>query len=664
MAPVLIGIISLVFLLAPPAVAQSAPDQECLACHGEASMQNSAGKSIYIEGAKYAAGVHQSMGCLACHPGAKENPHPAKMDRPKCADCHADQVAANARSVHGRARRNGDQDAPACTSCHGPFHAIVRTSEPSSTVSKKNLPGTCGACHANPNFLARHKIPFARPLEAYQQSVHGRANQRGNEGAATCSDCHGSHTIVPGRDTASKINHYRVPETCGACHDEIKKTYLTSVHGQAAAKGVPGAPVCTDCHGEHNILAPKESASLVNKARVSAVTCGHCHADERLAARYNLPRDKVPAFEDSYHGLANRAGSQSVANCASCHGVHNILPSNDPNSMIHPAKLAGTCGTCHPGAGGRFTIGPVHVKAASADAHPSVRWIRWAYLLLIPLTLGGMLLHNALDFFSKLVRGGARFTGGRDEQVPRMNLHFRVAHWLVMLSFPVLVYTGFALKFPEAWWAEPVLYWESRWALRGTIHRSASVVLMFALVYHLVHLAISRRDRRVIVGLLPRLQDVRDFVGIIRYNLGLNDQRPQFGTFNYVEKSEYWAFMWGTVVMALSGFILWFNNFSLKYFPKWVSDAATAIHWYEAILASLAIFIWHMYFVMFDPDVYPMDKTWLTGKASGEHLKHTRYTYYLKATGRYNPAPEPAPADEPAVEVATAPAEDGDRIKS
>ena len=95
-----------------------------------------------------------------------------------------------------------------------------------------------------------------------------------------------------------------------------------SVHGKAVANGVPGAPVCTDCHGEHNILAPSEPGSLVNAARVSTVTCGRCHGDERLAARYNLPLDKLPAYEDSFHGLAMRSGQQTVANCASCHGVH------------------------------------------------------------------------------------------------------------------------------------------------------------------------------------------------------------------------------------------------------------------------------------------------------------------------------------------------------
>jgi len=106
-------------------------------------------------------------------------------------------------------------------------------------------------------------------------------------------------------------------------------------------------------------------------------------------------------------------------------------------------------------------------------------------------------------------------------------------------------------------------------------------------------------------------------------------------------------------VMAASGFTLWFNNLALRYFPKWVTDAATVLHYYEAILATLAILIWHFYTVIFDPDVYPMDRAWLTGNASAEHLRHTRPEYFAELVKeKENEAPEqeepPAKADGPA----------------
>src|SRR5262249_22556969 len=150
---------------------------------------------------------------------------------------------------------------------------------------------------------------------AYKLSIHGRAITAGNNKAATCSDCHSAHSIQPGSDPRSKVSHQNVPATCGACHAEIAKTYAQSVHGEAVAGGVTAAPVCTDCHGEHTILAPSEPGSLVNPARVSTVTCGRCHGDERLTARFDLPAQSVKTYQDSFHGLANRSGSRSVANC-------------------------------------------------------------------------------------------------------------------------------------------------------------------------------------------------------------------------------------------------------------------------------------------------------------------------------------------------------------
>jgi len=134
-------------------------------------------------------------------------------------------------------------------------------------------------------------------------------------------------------------------------------------------------------------------------------------------------------------------------------------------------------------------------------------------------------------------------------------------------------------------------------------------------------------------AMLPQLKDATDLVQVFAYNLGLTKTEPRFAKFNYAEKVEYWAFMWGTVVMTVSGFLLWFNNFTLRYFPKWVSDAATAIHYYEALLATFSILLWHFYMVIFDPLVYPMDTAWLNGKVPADHYRHTR-PEYLRALER------------------------------
>jgi formate dehydrogenase gamma subunit len=326
--------------------------------------------------------------------------------------------------------------------------------------------------------------------------------------------------------------------------------------------------------------------------------------------------------------------------------VHNIFPTSDPRSTVNPANLARTCGACHAGAGETFAIGPVHVSSAAGSESAAVKWIRRIYWVLIPLTLGFMIFHHGLDFWRKLRLNQHRRTA---EEVHRMNLHFRIAHWLTVASFPVLVVTGFALKYPEVWWARLMLIWEGRFAFRGTVHRIAAVVLLSSLAYHVVHLIAVRRDRKHWRDMLPGWNDVRDLGGMLLYNLGWSEARPTFGRFNYAEKLEYLAFLWGTLVMAGTGFLLWFNSFALRHFPKWVSDAATALHFYEAILATCAIAIWHMYTVVYDPDVYPMDRAWLTGKTSAEHLRRTRPAYYaelVKAEPSVNPAHKIQP-DQP-----------------
>jgi formate dehydrogenase gamma subunit len=675
-----------------------------MTCHSQPDLKSSRGTSVFVEEARHKASMHSVLSCTDCHTNIREIPHapvavkvdcstchteesaalPASVhsllgadgcmachgsahdiqpaSAPKlCSQCHSDEVKDFFSSSHGQAASRSDPQAPSCFSCHGPVHKIVAAQDPASPVAKKNLPSTCATCHSDPSFLAKHQIPFAHPVEMYNSSVHGRAVVAGNDKAAACSDCHGSHAIFAARDPRSKVNHWNVPSTCGSCHSEIAKAYSESVHGQAVSRGATDAPVCTDCHGEHVILGPKEPNSLVSPARVSLATCGRCHGDTRIEARYSLPSDRVPSFADSFHGLASRAGSQSVANCASCHGVHNIFPSSDPRSTVNPANLAHTCGACHAGAGSRFAIGPVHVTPESRSEHPVVRIIRHIYWILIPLAIGFMFLHHLLDFLPKARRKKRVITP--EEARYRLNRHFRVAHWLTLISFPVLVFTGFALKFPDSFWAEPMLRWERHYALRGTIHRVAALVLILSLLYHLVNLVVDRSDRRLILRMAPRFQDIRDVIGVFRFNLGYSEVRPVLGEFNYVQKTEYLAFLWGSIVMAVTGFLMWFNSFTLRHFPKWSLDAATALHYYEAILATSAILIWHMYVVVFDPDIYPLDKVVVEAPPPAAGSPDSRSSpaptpIAVPATAAAKPAkpaPDKAPGNAPTTSNPSAP---------
>jgi cytochrome b subunit of formate dehydrogenase/protein-arginine kinase activator protein McsA len=665
-------------------------DESCLACHGQPDMKSDQGKDISVNPAKHSASIHGILGCRDCHTSIKDFPHPARvrkvgcrtchqdqssdvsasihsvlgetacsschgnvheigiaaeMPPSRCAECHASEQKALEASIHGQAAKAGDADAPTCKSCHGAVHAIHASDDPLSTVAKRNQATACARCHADPGFLARHRIPVLHPVEQYLQSAHRRAVMQGKDGAA-CADCHGSHEILPARDGHSKVSRWNVAATCATCHKEIAAVFLDSVHGQAVQAGAQDAPVCTNCHGEHLILSPANPNSPVNAARVSIETCGRCHGDVRLAQRYGLPADRVPSYAESYHGLARREGSLLAANCASCHGIHNIFRSSDPRSTVHPANLAATCGKCHDGMNATFVIGPVHVQTGQGPAHPVVQWVRWIYWLLIPMTLGFMVIHNLLDLLKKMRLPRPSHHSGRT--VVRMNLWFRIAHWGVMLSFPTLVFTGFALKYPDSWWAKPILLWEGHIAFRGGLHRAAAIVLVAATLYHVVHLAVSRRDRIFLWAMLPRWRDATDLLQVLLYNLGLRQDAPTFAKFNYAEKIEYWAFLWGTAVMGVSGFILWFNNFTLRHFAKWTTDAATAVHWYEALLATFSILLWHFYLVIFDPLVYPMETAWIDGRVFADHYEHSRPEYFraLEKAGLVSGAPETSRTSE------------------
>jgi cytochrome b subunit of formate dehydrogenase len=122
--------------------------------------------------------------------------------------------------------------------------------------------------------------------------------------------------------------------------------------------------------------------------------------------------------------------------------------------------------------------------------------------------------------------------------------------------------------------------------------------------------------------MLPSLKDFAQFWQKIMFNLGMRKKEPQFERFSYVEKAEYWALVWGTIVMVITGLLLWFDNWFIQYLPKGVLDIALVVHFYEAWLATLAIIIWHFYSTIFHPRVYPMNPSWLTGKMPEKMYEH------------------------------------------
>ena len=683
----LLGWLCAVLVARPPfLIAQTNAD--CLACHSDASLtKDQGGKtvSLHVDEATLGKSPHKKLVCVACHTGfsAEDIPHkktitpvacltchqavPAKhtfhpqllraiQDRqepdvgckdchgthdvvsPKvpgskfsqeklgtsCGECHGDVTEKFALSAHGKASTSGAPGAPNCLTCHQNDIVDGERDERDRKVAQEKL---CLSCHVdNPDVRAKSG-PSAGFVAAYEQSVHGKALIGGNGHAANCVDCHGSHEMNKPSSQTARMNKQHVAETCAKCHGDVDKVYEQSIHGTALAKGNLDAPVCTDCHGEHNIFAPSDPRSRVAAKNVSSQVCSPCHSSVALSAKYGLANDRFKTFSDSYHGLALRGGSLEVANCASCHGSHNIKPSTDSTSSTYKGNLAVTCGRCHPGANARFGIGSVHVTLETKE-EPALNWIANAYVFLIVATIGVMFLHNLLDFRRKsktklMVRRGLipHKTHGHALYV-RMTLGERLQHGSLLVSFTVLVITGFMLRFPEAWWVRGIQQLSDQvFEARSIIHRISGVVMIAASLVHVWYIFFTERGRQLIRDLLPRLQDASDAVAVFKYNIGLSTVKPKFGRFSYIEKSEYWALVWGTFVMAATGFVMWFDNTFIGIFSKLGYDIARTIHYYEAWLATLAIIVWHIYFVMFNPDIYPINLAFWKGTLSEEEME-------------------------------------------
>ncbi len=592
---------------------------ECLACHSDATLTHDVnGKtvSLHVDPQTFKDSIHGSMfTCVDCHTDVTSAAHETTPKKISCATCHADEQAAYDRSFHGKAVQGGNTKAATCVDCHGSPHELLAASDPKSRVHHTNIPATCGSCHSQ-KFVMNDAGQSAQMVASYEQSVHGHAVAAGSEKAAVCTDCHGTHEILDAKDAKSPIFKFNVPQTCGKCHDQISKEFQQSIHGTAVASGNWQAPVCTDCHGIHSIKAHTDPNSPVSAQNVAQVTCARCHEGVRLSQEFGIEGRRETTYLASYHGLAARGGSQIVANCASCHGTHSIFPSSDPRSTINRANLARTCGQCHPGVTEKFTAAKVHVDAPlSADiGSKAVRWIRRFYLSMIFAVIGGMLLHNFIIWRSKVVARRKL----RQSFVTRMPLRFRWQHALLLTSFFTLVLTGFALKFPDSWFASMLAMSEK---LRHLLHRIAAVVLIAVSVYHIFDIIFTREGRKLVFDLFPTLDDARGACQNVAYYLGLTSNKPEFRRFNYAEKAEYWALVWGMVVMAVTGTMLWAKVLVGNHMARWWLDVATAIHFYEAILATLAIVVWHFYQVFFDPDVYPMNWAWWDGKMTLHHYR-------------------------------------------
>jgi formate dehydrogenase gamma subunit len=621
----------LAFLIAPLGFA--ATDEECLTCHGDNSLTktDSAGKeeSLFVDESVFTKSIHQSLGCNGCHQGVLAEPHATTPGPVDCGSCHQDALKLYQTGIHGKSRQEGAEDAPTCGDCHG-YHNIRGASDPEDPVYPVNEPKTCARCHENVKLVSKYFIPVPTPYQAYMQSVHGKQLQEGNLGVPVCSHCHESHDLKPASDPNSSIYPTHVPSLCGECHSMEEEEYSKDIHGTALKKGNPNAPTCIDCHTSHSMKSSSDPTSSTFPANISKFTCVYCHSQEKVVGRRGIVSEKVTPNLDAYHGVMSRAGDISAASCVSCHTSHNIRPENDPLSSINKANRPQTCGKCHKGAGAHYAEGSIHIVPTSKK-DLGVWWVRRIYISLIVLTIGGMVAHNAMIMI-RFAR--ERYREAKKGKVVRWTTPEIMWHFLLFVSFVTLILTGFAFRFPDSWWSSWMTHTPTAFAARGVAHRVAGVLMIGLFVYSISRSLLTRRGRQQLLAKLPVPADSTNVVQNVLYSVGLSSRRPEFDRYDYTEKAEYWALVWGTFVMMLTGIILWFETFFLGFMPKWLFDVAKAIHYYEAWLATLAILVWHFFYMFLHPENYPINFTVITGRMSEEAYLERHPLDYEKMIAR------------------------------
>jgi len=341
---ILAGALVLVFSLSAafPVYADE-PTQEttkyCLTCHGDPnlSMDLPSGEtlSLYISEDMLAISVHAGTGieCEACHTSITTYPHP-------------EQIYPDLR-----------------------------------TFSRAYYE-SCQKCHP-----ANYELTL--------DSMHAQAADAGNLGAPVCTDCHGAHDVRPPDEPRSLIS-----ATCAECHAAIVDTYRGSIHGEALLADNPDVPVCTDCHGVHNIQDPRTDLFRVAEPEL----CAGCHANVDLMDKYGLSADVYDIYKLSWHGVDVSVYKSrwptiwhDSAICSDCHGVHDILPTHDPNSHVNPDNLLVTCQQCHPDAGPNWTDAWTGHNEISLERTPALFYTKAFYDLFVPFVLWGSVIYVALQ---------------------------------------------------------------------------------------------------------------------------------------------------------------------------------------------------------------------------------------------------------------------------
>jgi cytochrome b subunit of formate dehydrogenase len=465
-----------------------------------------------------------------------------------------------------------------------------------------------------------------------QEGIHHDLRTQGRSGTPGCVDCHGSHRIA-------SFRHDRPASAakCGECHAGLYRSYASSVHGDALVHGESrDVPTCVDCHRAHDTDDPRTAGY---RHEVPAM-CGRCHANGSIVGKYGLSTDVVKTYLWDFHGSTvsiyreqgdgTRPPVRNVAICTDCHGTHDIRRMSTLGTAEVKALMLRRCRQCHADASVDFPDAWLSHYTPSLSRTPALFVVDWAYRLLLPLILLGMLLHVVVRARHAIARPAGPAQSVRDESVARGGEHRRmrrfpagriVEHLVLILLFALLAATGLAQKYHHLDVSQWLLSAIGGLDIARLVHRGTGAALAVLLVVHVVVAAYGATVRRWPLSMLVTPQDLRDAVQATRYGLGVASRPAGSDRYDYKEKFTYWLVLIGVAIMVLSGLMLWFPVAASLHLPSEAIPLAASVHSHQALVVLLLAVAWHVYDAIFSPDEFPLDLSIFTGYASRERTR-------------------------------------------
>ncbi len=566
-----------------PTVADDRDD--CLYCHRFPGLSRYDAQAdrvhLYSINPSYyhdALGAHARLSCTDCHVGHEVQVIPHKDVTPvDCArTCHLTNLS-------GLERRFSHENVATLLEQSVHTHEILRDLEHSENPLIGADQSTCLLCHDEP--------VFRDPFELLQF-----------RGGALAE---------------------RTFDRCDVCHSAQLPTDVQYYFRHVAAR-----------------LAPARSTLEI------AQNCATCHSDARSMHASNLP-NTVTSYLRSFHGKAALLGDEDTADCLSCHvrtgeNVHRMLASDDPRSSVHPDNVADSCRSteCHPGAGINLATSASHLDLSVTRGTLEFA-LAVAFILLTVVSFGPSMVIVVLELWRVMTRG--RHGDADHERLvdrvrahplgPRRLVRFtvsqRIEHWLLAGLFTLLVLTGFPLKFADQLWAAWTVSAFGGIRVVRLLHHWAGIALTVGVAWHLLRETVAAVRRAwgpgpdgKPVGLVQSIfalpmvitpSDARRALQLVKHLLGMRVPRPTFGRFTITEKFEYFGVIWGTVLLGLTGLMLWGEQFASHLFGGRAFTLATIIHTYEAFLALIHVGILHIYNAVFSPAVFPLSMATISG---------------------------------------------------